>query len=731
MVRATAWFVVLSVALPVAGLAQTIPAADAEPAATTDRLPVPAKDASMAAGEAIRETYRAKFRAAKTQGSKEELANFLLQLANGTQGNPAKRYALLTEAGRLALEAKNARLAITVAAEIEKAFQVEPWRLRVTVMGALRKSVRMADQRKVWVESVLEAARQAGADGSYDAAGSLLKLAANPMDRRFYEQWTDAALSVVDETVAADRYDLAAGLLALASDTVAEAKDKDPAQRVQARAVEIQQLAGVYANVKEALGVLARDPTDAGANLVVGKYQCFGKGDWKTGLPMLQKGDDPELKDLATLECSGKTDAATRLALADGWWEQAEVAEEPAKRRMVLRACQWYVGTTLEQGPEKDRAEQRLAVAKLWGIDPCADRLATGEAATGEGDEEAALGERRGETPGSEAAVAAALNWLAEHQMPDGGWSFDHHQHPNCAGRCGNPGTLGNDGRVAATALGLLPFLGAGHTHKEGPYQETVRNGLKFLVFRMKETPAGGSLYEKGGSMYSHGLASIVLCEAYAMTSDRWLKKPAEQAIRFICYAQDPVGGGWRYYPRSAGDTSVLGWQVLALLSGQAGQLKVPPLVLKKASTFLDGLQANGGANYGYKDPGSGQATTAIGLLCRMRLGLGWKRDDPRLQRGVKWLSTQGPSKGNMYYNYYATQVMLHYDSEHEQELWNKWNDVMRDRLVNSQVQQGHEAGSWHQKGDHGADRGGRLYVTAMSAMILEVYYRQLSIYRK
>ncbi|NQT39801.1 MAG: hypothetical protein HQ581_20065, partial [Planctomycetes bacterium] len=37
---------------------------------------------------------------------------------------------------------------------------------------------------------------------------------------------------------------------------------------------------------------------------------------------------------------------------------------------------------------------------------------------------------------------------------------------------------------------------------------------------------------------------------------------------------------------------------------------------------------------------------------------------------------------------------------------------------------------SWHQKGDHGADRGGRLYVTAMSTMILEVYYRHMPLYQ-
>ena len=330
-----------------------------------------------------------------------------------------------------------------------------------------------------------------------------------------------------------------------------------------------------------------------------------------------------------------------------------------------------------------------------------------------------------GGTPGSEKAVAAALKWLAEHQMPDGGWSFAHHLSPRCNGQCRNPGEAAV-ARNAATAMAILPFLGAGQTHQTGQYKSAVKNGLYFLTARMKLSPKGGDLWEDAGRMYSHGLASIALCEAYAMTHDKALHGPAQAAINFICYAQDPVGGGWRYMPRERGDTSVVGWQIMALKSGHMAYLHVPPITVKKAFMYLDGVQANSGANYGYTGPGSGEATTAIGLLCRMYLG--WKKDNPALKRGVEWISNKGPSKGNMYYNYYATQVMRHWEGD----LWKKWNGVMRDQLVTSQSTSGHETGSWYfAQGDHGARRGGRLYMTSMATMILEVYYRHLPIYRK
>jgi hypothetical protein len=120
-------------------------------------------------------------------------------------------------------------------------------------------------------------------------------------------------------------------------------------------------------------------------------------------------------------------------------------------------------------------------------------------------------------------------------------------------------------------------------------------------------------------------------------------------------------------------------------------------------------------------------ATSAIGLLCRMYFG--WKKDNPALARGVERISQRGPSTGaqsDMYYNYYATQVMRHWEGEE----WTKWNNVMRDFLIESQARKGPETGSWHFDESHG-DVGGRLYNTSLATMTLEVYYRHLPLYQK
>ncbi|MCS7237581.1 MAG: terpene cyclase/mutase family protein [Thermoguttaceae bacterium] len=432
------------------------------------------------------------------------------------------------------------------------------------------------------------------------------------------------------------------------------------------------------------------------------------------------------------------SDELRQLVVAPGEEEPVEMIEtlEEAPEEINVEVAEAVFETAVPQQMDVSPMDQMEAAAVSvqlsdFGLEhaPRSDVLGqigafSGNAFEGRGAGKARLLAEAGGTEGSEQAVALALEWLAAHQLPDGSWCFDQRAVPNCRGQCRHPGDLTN-ARIGATALALLPFLGAGQTHRQGKYRNQVQAGLYFLVNQMKVGPEGGNLHEPGGNMYSHGLASIALCEAYAMTRDRGLFGPAQQALNFICYAQDPVGGGWRYQPRQPGDTSVVGWQLMALKSGHMAYLRVPPITIQRAVRFLDSVQANDGANYGYTSPGQGPGTTAVGLLCRMYLG--WPKDHPALERGVRWLAERGPSKTDMYYNYYATQVLRHLEGD----LWKKWNAQMRDWLVSTQAKEGHERGSWWVDGGHQTERGGRLYVTCMAAMILEVYYRHMPIYRK
>jgi hypothetical protein len=334
--------------------------------------------------------------------------------------------------------------------------------------------------------------------------------------------------------------------------------------------------------------------------------------------------------------------------------------------------------------------------------------------------------ERFGGNASSEKAVALALKWIADHQAPNGGWSFVHSAF--CRGQCKEDGTKVKAVN-GATAMALLPFLGAGQTHLQGQYKNTIKKGLGFLITNMKVTPGElptGSWNEPDGTMYSHGLAAITICEAYAMTRDPDLLQPAQLSLNYLVYAQDQRGGGWRYGPKQPGDTSVVGWCLMALKSGAMGNLTVPPSTFRGASGFLDFVSTNNGAYYGYDKPTANiegrQATIAVGLLCRMYLG--WSKDNEALKEGVAFLDKRGPSTSDLYYSYYATQVMRHHGGPE----WERWNTKLRDDLIKTQVSEGHAAGSWYASAGHGKE-GGRLYATSLATMILEVYYRHMPLY--
>ncbi|MFO0934959.1 MAG: prenyltransferase/squalene oxidase repeat-containing protein [Gemmataceae bacterium] len=340
----------------------------------------------------------------------------------------------------------------------------------------------------------------------------------------------------------------------------------------------------------------------------------------------------------------------------------------------------------------------------------------------------------------SERAVALALVWLAKQQRPNGSFIYDGSK---------------SDDTVSATGMGLLPFLAAGQTHRPNnartDYHLVVNRGLDYLI--ANQDPITGKLRPKdepgATDMYGHAVATIALCEAYGMTGDKAkLFAPTQRAINYIQREQGS-DGSWGYSGKSGfakvGDTSIVGWQIQALKSAQmCKDLVVEKEVLSRARQFLQRISAGPNQDkYGYslanpRKPEPGTALTAVGLLCRYYLD-GWGPENPGMALGVEGLLKSGgypglepfqPNNVNMYYYYYATQV-LHFHGGKE---WTeKWNPMMRDMLIKSQKKDGPNGGSW----DPGADREwmgpntGRLGVTCMSLLTLEVYYRHLPLYKR
>ena len=333
---------------------------------------------------------------------------------------------------------------------------------------------------------------------------------------------------------------------------------------------------------------------------------------------------------------------------------------------------------------------------------------------------------RRGGSPETEAAVQAALKWLASNQSTDGHWDaarFGAGRETMTLGQ--NRSGAGARAESAMTGLGLLALLGSGNTHREGLYADNVRRGLNYLIGMQA---ADGNLGGQAGTnavMYSHGIATFALSEDYAMTHDQRLERSLRSAIGYTVAAQNPSTGGWRYLAHESGDTSQLGWQLMALESAELAGIAIPETTRNGAVRFLGSVAsgANGGlASYRpYEAPS--RAMTAEALACRQFAGTS---RDSAANEASNYLLGELPNRErvNLYYWYYGTLAMYQLGGER----WQQWNKALQAALLDDQIGEGDLAGSWDPKCIWGG-YGGRVYSTAMSALCLEIYYRFLPLY--
>ncbi len=326
----------------------------------------------------------------------------------------------------------------------------------------------------------------------------------------------------------------------------------------------------------------------------------------------------------------------------------------------------------------------------------------------------------RGGSEETEAAVRAALVWLEQAQASDGRWDASQFGSGRPVREGGhNRGQAGLNADTATTGLAVLAFLGAGHTHVDGKYAETVRGGVDYLIRAQKSRNDGSLVGNASGyaAMYCHGIATLAISEAYSLSGDESLRQSVRRAIDFSISAQHP-SGGWRYRPQESGDTSQLGWQMMALTSAHYGGHQIPASAWTRASGFLDSVAwgPNGGLASYIPNSRPSRTMTAEAMLCRLFLNT--PTDHPMMQEAADHLLQELPGRGrlNYYYWYYGTLGLYHLQDEN----WRTWNNAVTRELTRLQS----DDGSWPAANSVWGNAGGQVYTTALGAMTLEVYYR-------
>ena len=373
----------------------------------------------------------------------------------------------------------------------------------------------------------------------------------------------------------------------------------------------------------------------------------------------------------------------------------------------------------------------------------------------------------------TEASVERALAWLARAQGPSGGWNAAEHG----AGRpsaalsnrtdAENRQQAGLKANTAMTGLALLSFLGAGHTHTDGQYTETVANGLRYLI--SQQLPSGDlSGRDQVGReptvrfarMYSHGMAALAITEAYGMTGDPALLSTIQSACQYSLNAMNPRTGGWRYeFPTDdPGDLSQFGWQAMLLNSASTHQsFTVSQQSRFLMRRFLDSVSTGRQGGLAVYRPLPGQVPSAEQATPAMtaeamasRLLLGFPLSPLAAEEGQRLLlnNLPGRSEENLYYWYYATLAMYQLRGDPDsaalttsaasvngirnnsmEDAWKLWNEALKQQLCSTQVPVGPQSGSWNPSCIWGG-YGGRVYSTAVACMCLEVYYRYLPMYK-
>lgn len=277
-----------------------------ESAAGPKRLAVPSEAEQQAAEVKIREIFGREFATAKTADQKLELAAKLSKQGLATADNSAVRYVLLRMAGEWTAGAGELGEALDIVDRMRDGFDMDALGMKADLLAKAVEANR-SEEKASHIHPIL-----------------------------------DAAMTIMDEAVAADEFETASRAGRLAVATARAAKDPQLARDMTARLREADRLKLKYSTVKKAIDSLAVNPADADANLAVGQWRCFTKGDWAKGLPLLRKGSDANLAKLAEQDLAQPKEAADQIALADAWWALSESEQGPAKTVVQTHAAHWY-----------------------------------------------------------------------------------------------------------------------------------------------------------------------------------------------------------------------------------------------------------------------------------------------------------------------------------------------------------------------------------------------------
>lgn len=310
-------------------------------------------------------------------------------------------------------------------------------------------------------------------------------------------------------------------------------------------------------------------------------------------------------------------------------------------------------------------------------------------------------------------AVDRGLAFLAATQTTGGYWESHGHGRRN----------------TGIASLAVMAFLARGYTPGEGKYGGTIDRGIAFVLGSVRQDGliAAGTSH---GPMYSHGIATLMLCEVLGMTSgerEKRVRGAAVKGIEVILKAQAIAkdhrhAGGWRYHAHSRdSDISCTGWQLMSLRAAKNIGCDVPLEAIEHAIAYVK-LCAVPGGGFAYM-PGGGpnMARTGTGIVSLEVCGAHNTRE---ALRGAEYLLRASLGREDHFYYgvYYCSQAMF--------QMGDRYWVPFKKRLEAALLPLQRPDGSF-QPGRSNESAAGLAYSTAMACLALSVQYRYLPIYQR
>ena len=250
----------------------------------------------------------------------------LMSVAEETTNDQVGKYVLLAQARELAIVSGDPPTAFKCLDDLGRDYDIDYPSMKLDLFTSLSKTV---------------------------SAPSDIQEVAEGLNR-----WADAQ-------VRNDRYDAANRACDIALAVAHKASDGRLVESTLQHRKQIAEIRSTFLASKSKLAILARDSNDPAANLVMGQFYCFMKGDWDRGLPMLARGSDARLRQLAKQELVDSAASGEKVAIADAWWAQMSNEKNMTRDRIRDHAVKIYTDVLPNlDGLQKAKVEKRLSLAQ-------------------------------------------------------------------------------------------------------------------------------------------------------------------------------------------------------------------------------------------------------------------------------------------------------------------------------------------------------------------------------